>query len=84
MYWPTNKTKHSFFDLDQPMGSHMDSENRWVKLAELILWEAGGKRKKDRKQEYKDNTDRTEVERSFSLGKQCYGMGLIVTKLEQT
>ena len=39
---------------------------------------------KSRKQEYQDNTDRIEVERIFSLSKRCYGMGLIVTKLEET
>ncbi|MDF1618848.1 transposase, partial [Petrocella sp. FN5] len=33
---------------------------------------------------YKDNVDRIEVERSFSLSKRCYGMGLIKTKLEDT
>ncbi|MGI6677495.1 MAG: IS5 family transposase [Dehalobacterium sp.] len=40
--------------------------------------------KTDKKIEYKDNTDRIEVERSFSLSKRCYGMGLIRTKLEET
>ena len=34
--------------------------------------------------EYVDNTDRIEVERSFSLSKRCYGLGLIKTKLEDT
>jgi hypothetical protein len=34
--------------------------------------------------EYKDNTDRIGVERFFSLGKRCNGMGLIKTKLEDT
>lgn len=38
----------------------------------------------DRKQEYKDNTDRIEVERYLSRSKRCYGMGCIVTKLEET
>ena len=38
----------------------------------------------DKKQEYQDNTDRIEVERTFSLSKRCYGMGCIVTKLEGT
>lgn len=33
---------------------------------------------------YKDNVDRIEVERSFSLSKRCYGMDLIKTKLEDT
>lgn len=42
--------------------------------------------KKDmrKKQEYQDNTDRIEVGWTFSLSKRCYGMGLIVTKLEET
>lgn len=39
---------------------------------------------KERKQEYQDNTDRIEVERSFSLSKRCYGMNLIRTKLYDT
>lgn len=30
------------------------------------------------------NTDRIAVEREFSLDKRCYGMGCIVTKLEET
>ena len=38
----------------------------------------------DKKQEYQDNTDQIEVERTFSLRKCCYGMGLIVTKLKET
>lgn len=38
----------------------------------------------DKKQEYQDNTDRIEIERTFSLSKRCYGMGLIVTKLKET
>lgn len=37
-----------------------------------------------RKIEHQDNTDRIEVERSFSLSKRCYGLGLIRTKLEET
>ena len=39
---------------------------------------------KEKKQEYQDNTDRIEVERSFSLSKRCYGMDLIRTKLHDT
>ena len=39
---------------------------------------------KEKKQEYQDNTDRIEVERSFSLSKRCYGMDLIRTKLYDT
>ena len=50
-----------------------------------------GRPKKDDKQQmsekmvaYKDNTDRIGVERFFSLGKRCNGMGLITTRLEET
>ena len=39
---------------------------------------------KEKKQEYQDNTDRIEVERSFRLSKRCYGMDLIRTKLYDT
>lgn len=39
---------------------------------------------KERKQEYQDNTDRIEVEPSFSLSKRCYGMDLIRTRLYNT
>lgn len=38
----------------------------------------------DKKQEYQDNRDRIEVERYFSRSKRCYGLGCIVTKLEET
>lgn len=40
--------------------------------------------KVDKNQEYQDNTDRIEVERSFSLSKRCYGMSCVTTKLEET
>ena len=40
--------------------------------------------KTDKKQGYQDNRDRIEVERFFSRSKRCYGMGCIVTKLEET
>ena len=38
----------------------------------------------DRKQIYRDAVDRIEVERSFSLAKRCFGLGLIRTKLDTT
>jgi len=38
----------------------------------------------DKKAEYRDNADRVEVERAFSLAKGSYGLGLIRTKLEGT
>ena len=40
--------------------------------------------KTEKKIEYQDNTDRIEVERRFSLTKRCYGMGRIMTRLEDT
>lgn len=40
--------------------------------------------KSDRKTERKDNRDRIEVERGFSLAKRNYGLGLIKTKLDTT
>lgn len=46
-----------------------------------------GRKPKDYKpgaQEKKDNVDRIEVERFFSVSKRCSGAGLIVTKLEET
>ena len=38
----------------------------------------------DRRKAYQDNTDRIEIERSFSLCKRCFGLGLVTTKLEKT
>ena len=47
-----------------------------------------GRRKKDeirdKKRDYRDECERVEVERRFSLAKRKCGMGLIVTKLEET
>ena len=40
--------------------------------------------KTDKQIEYQDNTDRIEVERTFSLSKRCYGMDCITTKLKET
>ena len=44
----------------------------------------GANAKADKKQEYQDNADRIEVERTFSLSKRCYGMDCIAAKLEET
>lgn len=38
----------------------------------------------DKKTEYKDNKDRIEVERKFSLAKHKFGLGLLYTKLKNT
>lgn len=40
--------------------------------------------KVDKKQEYRDNADRIAVERAFALAKHSYGLGLVVTKLDET
>ncbi len=45
-----------------------------VRLSGSKLGRPGKTVNEDRKQEYQDNTDRIEVERSFSLGKRCYGI----------
>lgn len=39
---------------------------------------------RDKKQDYRDECERVEVERRFSLSKRNCGLGLIVTKLEET
>ena len=41
-------------------------------------------RPKQQKTECKDNTDRIEVERRFSLAKRKFGLGLLYTKLKNT
>ena len=55
-----------------------------IRLSGLKLGRPGAAAKVDKKQEYQDNTDRIEVERTFSLSKRCYGMSCITTKLEET
>lgn len=39
MYKPIDKSQHSFLDFNQPMGLHMNPDNRWVKLADQIPWD---------------------------------------------
>lgn len=62
-------------DFNQPFGLKMNPENRWVRKSEMIPWEAI---------EDRDNADRVEVERAFSLAKRSYGLGCIRTKLADT
>ena len=40
--------------------------------------------KAEKKVAYQDNTDRIEVERQFSLAKRKFGLGLLLTKREDT
>ena len=39
MYKPINKLQHLFFDFNQPMGLHMNPNNRWIKMADRIPWD---------------------------------------------
>ena len=39
---------------------------------------------RDKAQDYRDECERVEVERKFSLGKRKCGMGLVTAKLEDT
>ena len=55
-----------------------------IRLSGPKLGRPSATTKVDKKQEYQDNTDRIEVERTFSLSKRCYGMSCITTKLEET
>ena len=41
-------------------------------------------KKSEKKIAYQDNTDRIEVERKFSLAKRKFGLGLLLTKREDT
>lgn len=59
-------------------------KNYGIRLSEPKPGRPGDDTKSDKRQEYQDNTDRIEVERSFSLGKRNYGMGYIATKPEKT
>ena len=39
MYKYTDHTQSSFLDFNQPIGLHMNPENRWIKMADAIPWE---------------------------------------------
>ena len=55
-----------------------------IRLSGPALGRPGKDAEKDRKAIYSDAVDRIAVERGFSLAKRCYGLGLIVTKLDVT
>lgn len=38
MYKPADKTQTSFLDFNQPMGLHMNQDNRWIQMADKIPW----------------------------------------------
>lgn len=39
MYKPFNKSQFSFLDFNQPMGLHMNPNNRWIKMAHSVPWD---------------------------------------------
>ena len=39
MYKSVDKLQSSFLDFDQPMGLHMNPNNRWIKMADAIPWD---------------------------------------------
>ena len=59
-------------------------KQRGIRLSGPALGRPKKEPEDDRKVEYLDGVDRIEVERSFSLAKRSFGLGLIVTKLEET
>ncbi len=65
-------------------GNRAYCQKRGIRLSGPKLGRPSMDAKIDRKQEYRDNTDRIEAERFFNCNKRCYGMGCIVTKLEET
>ena len=40
MYRSDDRLQSSFLDFNQPMGLHMNPENRWIKMADMIPWDA--------------------------------------------
>ncbi len=38
MYRLADKIQTSFLDFNQPMGMHMNPDNRWIQMADIILW----------------------------------------------
>ena len=39
MYKPADKIQTSFLDSNQPMGLHMNPDNRWIQMAGKIPWD---------------------------------------------
>ena len=39
MYKPIDKLQHTFLDFNQPIGLHMNPNNRWIKMADNIPWD---------------------------------------------
>ena len=39
MYKPADKSHFSFLDFNQPLGLHMNPNNRWIQMADAIPWD---------------------------------------------
>lgn len=39
MYKPAGKTQTSFLDFNQPIGLHLNPDNRWVRMADKVPWD---------------------------------------------
>jgi hypothetical protein len=59
-------------------------KERGIRMSGPKLGRPGKNREYDKAIEYQDNVDRIEVERQFSVGKRCYGLGLVKTKHKET
>jgi len=59
-------------------------KDRGIRLSGPALGRPNKDEIRDKKQDYKDEADRIEVERRFSLAKRKCGLGLIMTRLSET
>ena len=55
-----------------------------IRLSGPALGRPRKNEERDKKQDYQDQSDRVEVERQFNLAKRKCGLGMIVTRLEET
>ena len=65
MYKSDNKLQSSFLDFNQPMGLHMNPENRWIDMADMIPWDAFEKKYKHL---FKSNTGNVAKHLRMALG----------------
>ena len=47
MYRAADKTQSSFINFNQPIGLHMNPNNRWIRMADKIPWDKFEKRYAD-------------------------------------
>lgn len=60
--------------------NRMYCKDKGIRISGPALGRPSQMSKEQKKQAYQDNVDRIEVERYISLGKRCYGLGLLRTK----